>query len=148
MYYLLIVTVLRYYLNPAVYVHKNQQFDHTRVRDSSGPTIIIMYVLLPRAASFGPIESTTQRAYRSLQLALQSSRSWQTDRQTTRYTPSVTIGRIYVRIVLPACDAPMITGQSNCYSIGLAFHSSGKVHCASPGRSAKITLLPVLLTKT
>jgi len=55
--------------------------------------------------SLGLPESTTQTVFRSVQLSLQSSRPWQTDRPTDIQTDrqedhanrSVTIGRIYVR---------------------------------------------------
>jgi len=55
--------------------------------------------------SLGPSESSTPTASRSVQLFLQGSLVWQTDRQTNRQTtdrstdyatPSVTIGRTYV----------------------------------------------------
>jgi len=47
--------------------------------------------------SFGPPESTTQTASRSVQPFLQGSLLRQTDRRTDLATRSVTIGRIYVR---------------------------------------------------
>jgi len=46
---------------------------------------------------FGPPESTTQTASRSVQPLLQGSLLRQTDRRTDLATRSVTIGRIYVR---------------------------------------------------
>jgi len=66
-------------------------------RWGSGPHLI--------HGSLGPSESSTPTASRSVQLFLQGSLVWQTDRQTNRQTtdrstdyatPSVTIGRTYV----------------------------------------------------
>jgi len=50
--------------------------------------------------SLGPPESTAQTASGSVQRFLQGSRLWQPDRQTDHATASVTIGRIYVIIII------------------------------------------------
>jgi len=50
-------------------------------------------------ASLGPLVSTTQTTSRSVQPFLQGSRSWQTEQPSAHATPSVTIGRIYVRSI-------------------------------------------------
>jgi len=51
-------------------------------------------------AFLGPTDSIPRTASRSVQPFLQGSRSWQTDGPTDHATPSVTIGRINVRLRL------------------------------------------------
>ena len=66
----------------------------------------------------GPPESTTQTISQSVQRFLQGSRSWQTDRQTDRQTdhatPSVTIGRICVHVVLQCGLIPRLHDTTGC----------------------------------
>jgi len=84
---------------------------------------------------FGPPESKSQTASRSVQPFLHGSLLWQTDRQTDgRQTRSVTIGRIYVYMV-QRCGLKVASLQ---ISIGL----NGKYHFGgTPRRTLKMSLL-------